>query len=142
MNQLVDNALGGADMGEPLIADGQDGVIPAQTVSSSSLPSPTKITAPLNGGTCSVSELRLAECYHDFTGVGEQNSCERSKGDASARKDEDSATTAGTTSPTHSREELVEVMMEAAWCCRCETDMQEALSALEAIGAVKIKGGV
>jgi hypothetical protein len=35
------------------------------------------ITPPLDGGTCSMSELRLAGVDHDFAGVGEQNSCER-----------------------------------------------------------------
>jgi len=36
-----------------------------------------KNTPPLNGGTCSLSEPRLAEAFHGFAGVGGQNNCER-----------------------------------------------------------------
>lgn len=46
-------------------------------------PSSPTYTAPLNGGTCSAGEPRLTSDNHDSTGVGEQNSCRRSMGDAS-----------------------------------------------------------
>jgi len=40
-----------------------------------------QITTPLNGGTCSGGGPRPAVLRRDFTGAGEQNSCERGNTD-------------------------------------------------------------
>jgi hypothetical protein len=41
--------------------------------------------------------------------------------------------------PIYTREELVEIMYEATYCCSCENDIEAAIDALIAIGAVRVK---
>lgn len=121
-------------------------------------------TAPLNGGTCSMGELRLADSNHDLTGVGEQNSCPRSMGDVGGstnptRPEGGLEPKIHGTSPTFTREELVEIMLQTAWSDEGaifahpdsevrafelfkliqNRNFHSALDALIAIGEVKVK---
>jgi hypothetical protein len=126
MNEQVEIAIGGYEDGHPV----------------------NQNTTPLNGGTCSVGAGIFAArsvLNHDFAGVGEQNSCERSINGGDEPSGE--VPSIDVNSGIYTREELVEIMSKneadrAAGDWQRPTRLQNMaflIDALIAIGAVRVK---
>lgn len=93
-------------------------------------------TTHLNVGTTQQDGASAFSGCSQTSRDGLGDSCERSMGDAAIGNDVERKCNS---SPTYTREELVEVMLNVAWGHTLSGSINSALDALIALGAVRVK---